>query len=73
MHEPDHIQRMRLNSDKGLALARAVLREHGGDWEKVKASGRVREDGVIVLKRPRGLTAPGLGDRQRSGGKLNER
>ena len=44
---------MRLNSDKGLALARAVLREHGGDWEKVKASGRVRDDGVIVLKRPR--------------------
>ena len=44
---------MRLNSDKGLALARAGLREHGGDWEKVKASGRVRDDGVIVLKRPR--------------------
>ena len=43
---------MRLNSDKSLALARAVLREHGGEWEKVKASGRVRDDGVIVLKRP---------------------
>ena len=63
---------MRLNSDKGLALARAVLREHGGDWEKVKASGRVREDGVIVLKRPRGLSAAQvLGER--SGRKLNER
>jgi hypothetical protein len=46
---------MRINSDKGLALARAVLREHGGEWEKVKASGRVREDGVIVIKRPRSL------------------
>lgn len=65
---------MKLNSDKGLALARAVLREHGGDWEKVKASGRVREDGVIVLKRPRGLSAaPGPGEGQRSGRKLNER
>jgi hypothetical protein len=44
---------MQLNSNKSLALARAVLREHGGEWEKVKASGRVRDDGVIVLKRPR--------------------
>jgi hypothetical protein len=44
---------MRINSDKSLALARAVLREHGGEWEKVKASGRVRDDGVIVIKRPR--------------------
>ena len=44
---------MRINSDKGLAIARAVLREHGGDWEKVRAAGRVREDGVVVLKRPR--------------------
>lgn len=44
---------MRLNSDKGLALAREVLREHGGEWEKVRASGRVRDDGVIVLKRSR--------------------
>ena len=47
---------MRLNSNKSLALARAVLREHGGEWEKVKASGRVRDDGVIVLKRPRSST-----------------
>jgi hypothetical protein len=44
---------MELNSKKGLALARAMLRAHGGEWEKVKASGRVRDDGVIVLKRPR--------------------
>ncbi len=51
--ERDHIPQMRINSDKSLALARAVLREHGGEWEKVKASGRVRDDGVIVIKRPR--------------------
>ena len=43
---------MRLNSDKALALASAVLAEHGGDWEKVAASGHVRADGVIVIKRP---------------------
>ena len=49
---------MRINSDKSLALARAVLREHGGEWEKVKASGRVREDGVIVIKRPRSSPQP---------------
>jgi len=48
---------MRLSSDKALALARAVLREHGGDWDQVKASGRVRDDGVIVLKRPALATA----------------
>jgi hypothetical protein len=54
---------MRINSDKASALARAVLREHGGEWEKVKASGRVREDGVIVLKRPR--LAPQESDRLR--------
>jgi hypothetical protein len=47
---------MRINSDKGLALARAVLREHGGDWENVRASGRVRDDGVIVIKRPKPST-----------------
>jgi hypothetical protein len=47
---------MRINSDKGLALAREVLREHGGDWEKVRAAGRVRDDGVIVLKRPKPST-----------------
>ncbi len=44
---------MRLNSDKALALASAVLAEHGGDWEKVAASGHVRADGVIVIKRAR--------------------
>ena len=43
---------MRLNSDKALELGRALLREHGGDWQKVAASGHVREDGVIVVKRP---------------------
>jgi hypothetical protein len=43
---------MRLNSAKSLELARAVLREHGGDWDRVRESGRVRDDGVIVLKRP---------------------
>ena len=49
---------MRLNSDKALALAREVLREHGGEWEKVKASGRVRDDGVIVLKRSKPSSPP---------------
>ena len=48
---------MRLNSEKSLALARAVLREHGGSWENVMASGHVREDGVVVIKRPAGAAA----------------
>lgn len=43
---------MRMNSDKALALADAVLAEHGGDWDQVAASGRMRDDGVIVIKRP---------------------
>jgi hypothetical protein len=50
--EPHHIFLMRLNSAKSLELARAVLREHGGDWDRVRESGRVRDDGVIVVKRP---------------------
>ncbi len=50
---------MKLNSDASLALARALYREHGGDWGKVAEAGRVREDGVIVVKRP-ALSGPGL-------------
>jgi hypothetical protein len=56
---------MRINSDKSLALARAVLREHGGEWEKVKASGRVRDDGVIVIKRPHPSPQPEAAARER--------
>jgi hypothetical protein len=49
---------MRLNSDKSLELGRALLREHDGDWQKVAASGYVREDGVIVVKRPAVAPSP---------------
>lgn len=66
---------MRLNSEKSPSLASAVLREHGGDWEKVAASGRVRDDGVIVLKRPavvNGMRVDGAG-RAGANGRANAR
>jgi hypothetical protein len=43
---------MKVNSDKGLALARKTLRVHGGSWSSVREAGTKRADGVIVVKPP---------------------
>jgi len=57
---------MWLNSDKAIELGRALLREHGGDWQKVAASGHVREDGVIVVKRPAVAQTPPIAEPRRA-------
>jgi len=42
---------MKVNSDRGLALGRQALKEHGGSWTKVREAGTRRADGVIVVTR----------------------
>jgi hypothetical protein len=51
---------MKVNSPKSMELAEAVFREHGSDWSKVRASGRVRPDGVIEIKRAKTLAGSDL-------------
>jgi hypothetical protein len=57
---------MWLNSDQAIELGRALLREHGGDWQKVAASGHRREDGVIVVKRPAVTRTPPAAEPRRA-------